>query len=128
LGRWQRGALPADADDARPHGRRAHGAQDRLRARRRRPQASSADAGLRRADSHHRLRPPRDVRPMSTATLVPETRDLSGEDAWTTLGRTGRRRLLADAFLRMRVSDGFSHARSLAFMTSLVAVQGVLAM
>ena len=65
---------------------------------------------------------------MSTAALVPETRDLSGEDAWTTLRRTGRRRLLVDAFMRMRVSDGFSHARSLAYMTSLVAVQGVIAL
>jgi YihY family inner membrane protein len=64
---------------------------------------------------------------MSTASLVPETRCLSGEDAWTTLRRTGRRRLLKDAFMRMRVSDGFSHARSLAFMTALVAVQGVIA-
>lgn len=64
---------------------------------------------------------------MSTAAVVPETRGLSGEDAWTTLGRTGRCRLLVDAFGRMRYSDGFSHARSLAFMTSLVAVQGVIA-
>jgi YihY family inner membrane protein len=64
---------------------------------------------------------------MSTAALVPETRDLSGDDAWTTLRRTGRRRLLLDAFGRMRYSDGFSHARSLAFMISLVAIQGVIA-
>jgi YihY family inner membrane protein len=64
---------------------------------------------------------------MSTATVVPETTDLGGDDAWTTLRDTGRRRLMADAFTRMRVSDGFSHARSLAFMTSLVAIQGVIA-
>jgi YihY family inner membrane protein len=64
---------------------------------------------------------------VSTAALVPETRGLSGEDAWTTLRRTGRGRLLKDAFMRMRVADGFSHARSLAFMTALVAVQGVIA-
>lgn len=64
---------------------------------------------------------------MSTAAAVPETRGLSGEHAWTTLRRVGRRRLLADALLRMRVSDGFSHARSLAFLTSLVAVEGVIA-
>ncbi len=63
---------------------------------------------------------------MSTASVVPETRGLSGDDAWLTLRRVGRRRLLADAFRRLRVSDGFSHARSLAFMTSLVAVQGVI--
>jgi YihY family inner membrane protein len=65
---------------------------------------------------------------VSTATLVPETRSLSGDDAFTTLRRTGRRRLLEDAFQRMRVADGFSHSRSLAFMTSLVAVQGVIAL
>ena len=64
---------------------------------------------------------------MSTATFVPETRGLSGEDAWATLRRTGRRRLLLDAFGRMRYSDGFSHARSLAFLTSLVAVEGLIA-
>ncbi len=63
---------------------------------------------------------------MSTASLVPETFDLSGDDAWTTLSRVGKRRLLGDAFMRMRVADGFSHARSLAFMTTLVAVQGVI--
>ncbi len=63
---------------------------------------------------------------MSTASLVPETFDLSGDDAWTTLSHVGKRRLLKDAFIRMRVADGFSHARSIAFMTTLVAVQGVI--
>jgi YihY family inner membrane protein len=64
---------------------------------------------------------------MSTANLVPETRELSGDDAWQALRRTGRRRLLVDAFMRMRVSDGFSHARSLALLISLVALQGTIA-
>jgi YihY family inner membrane protein len=63
---------------------------------------------------------------VSTASLVPETFDLSGDDAWTTLSRVGKRRLLKDAFMRMRVADGFSHARSIAFMTTLLAVQGVI--
>lgn len=63
---------------------------------------------------------------MSTATLVPETRGLSGDDAWAVLHRTGRLRLLKDAFQRMRFADGFSHARSFAFMTALVAVQGII--
>ena len=63
---------------------------------------------------------------MSTATLVPETRNLAGDDAWAVLQRIGRLRLLKDAFQRMRVADGFSHARSIAFMTALVAVQGVI--
>ena len=65
---------------------------------------------------------------MSTARLVPETRDLSGDDAWMTLRRIRRGRLLKDAFLRMRVADGFSHARSMALLISLVAVQGLIAL
>ena len=65
---------------------------------------------------------------MSTANLVPETRDLTGDDAYKTLRRTGRRRLLVDAFKRLRVADGFSHARSLAFSTVLVVVQGTIAL
>ncbi len=64
---------------------------------------------------------------MSTANVVPETWELTGDDAWHALRRTGRLRLLRDAFLRMRVSDGFSHARSLGFLISLVLVQGVIA-
>lgn len=63
---------------------------------------------------------------MSTASLVPETRNLSGDDAWSTLRRVGRRRLVIDAVGRMRVSDGFSHARSLAFLTSLATIQGII--
>ena len=37
-------------------------------------------------------------------------------------------RLLRDAFERFRASDGFSHARSMAFATSLILVQGVIAL
>ena len=66
---------------------------------------------------------------MSTATA--RSRDVGAprrrRDAAPSL-RTGRRRLLVDAFLRLRVADGFSHARSLAFMTSLVLVQGLIAL
>lgn len=65
---------------------------------------------------------------MSTAARVPETWELTGDDAWRTLKRTGRRRLLRDAFLRLRVSDGFSHARSLAFATALLLVQAIVAL
>jgi YihY family inner membrane protein len=64
---------------------------------------------------------------MSTATKVPETWKLTGDDARETLMRTGRQRLLRDAFVRLRAADGFSHARSLAFVTSLVLVQGLIA-
>jgi len=64
---------------------------------------------------------------LSTATPVPETWNLGGDDAWRVLRATGRRRLLADAFMRLRVADGFSHARSLAYATSLVFVQAIIA-
>src|SRR4051812_6689029 len=65
---------------------------------------------------------------MSTARAVPETIELTGDDAWATLKATGRRRLLQDAFVRMRYADGFSHARSMAFLLSLVLVQGIIAL
>jgi YihY family inner membrane protein len=64
---------------------------------------------------------------MSTATTVPETWELTGDDARKMLMETGRRRLVKDAFSRLRAADGFSHARSLAFVTSLVLVQGLIA-
>jgi YihY family inner membrane protein len=64
---------------------------------------------------------------LSTATPVPETWELGGEDARRTLARCGRRRLLRDAFVRLRVADGFSHARSLAYATTLVLVQAIIA-
>src|SRR4051794_12570944 len=63
---------------------------------------------------------------MSAARFVPETWELSGDDARDTLRRTGRKKLVRDAFVRFRASDGFSHARSLAFVTSLLLVQGVI--
>lgn len=65
---------------------------------------------------------------MSTAKLIPETWDLTGDDARKTLRDCGRRNLLRDAFQRLRWSDGFSHSRSMAFMLSLAAVQGMIAM
>jgi len=63
---------------------------------------------------------------VSSAALVPETRGLSGDDAWLVLKRTGWLRLARDAFRRLRVADGFSHARSLAFMITLVAIEGLI--
>jgi YihY family inner membrane protein len=65
---------------------------------------------------------------MSTATPVPETWELTGDDARETLLHTGRRTLIRDAFARLRAADGFSHARSLAFMISLVLVQAIIAL
>src|SRR5664279_5647146 len=63
---------------------------------------------------------------MSTANLVPETWRLTGDDAKQTLARTGRTRLIKDAFTRLRFSDGFSHARSMAFLGFLLFVQAVI--
>src|SRR4051812_2920826 len=64
---------------------------------------------------------------MSSAHLVPETWELTGDEARRTLRDIGRGRLLKDAFVRLRVADGFSHARSLAYLTTLVCVQGIIA-
>ena len=63
---------------------------------------------------------------MSTAAAVPETWELSGDDAWETLGTTGRLRLAADAFRRFRAADGTSHARSMAFLSGLIVIQGIV--
>ncbi|MBR7836618.1 YihY/virulence factor BrkB family protein [Actinospica durhamensis] len=70
---------------------------------------------------------------MSTATKVPQTRDLSGDelsadDAWSTLKHTGVRTLLRDSFIRFRYSDGFSHARALAFQICLAVIPAVIAL
>ncbi len=63
---------------------------------------------------------------MSTAAAVPETWELSGDDAWETLRTTGRARLASDAFRRFRAADGTSHARSMAFVSMLIVIQGVI--
>ena len=65
---------------------------------------------------------------MSSANNVPETFGLSGDDAWETLKDAGRLRLIRDAFKRLRAADGFSHARSMAFISTLVLVQGLIAL
>ncbi|MFJ8196832.1 YihY/virulence factor BrkB family protein [Streptomyces sp. NPDC096152] len=64
---------------------------------------------------------------MGTATTVPETRDMSGEElsadeAWASLRRYGGWHLLRDAFLRFRYADGFSHSRALALQTVLAVI------
>ena len=63
---------------------------------------------------------------MSTASRVPETWELTGDDARETLASTGTVRLLKDSLERLRRADGTSHSRSLAFVTSLVLVQGLI--
>ncbi len=66
-------------------------------------------------------------RAMSTANQVPETWGLTGDDARQTLERTGRWTLVKDAFKRLRYADGFSHARSMAYATTLVFLEGIIA-
>ncbi len=63
---------------------------------------------------------------MSTANPVPETWELTGDDAKKTLEHTSRSALAKDAFTRLRMSDGFSHARSMGFLVILVFVQVVI--
>ncbi|MFF0384861.1 YihY/virulence factor BrkB family protein [Streptomyces sp. NPDC004286] len=64
---------------------------------------------------------------MGSATKVPETRDMTGDElsadeAWLTLRRYGGWSLLRDAFLRFRYADGFSHSRALALQTVLSVI------
>jgi YihY family inner membrane protein len=63
---------------------------------------------------------------MSNASLVPETRDLTGDDAWATLKHHGRWRLVKEGWERLLAGDGFTHARSLAFSIVLVAIEGLI--
>ena len=65
---------------------------------------------------------------MSTANHVPETWGLTGDDAVQTLERTGRGALIRDAFKRLRYADGFSHARSMAYLTTLIFLQATIAL
>lgn len=65
---------------------------------------------------------------MSRAEPVPETYDLTGDDAMSTLKRTHWQRLLARSFDRLRSADGFSHARALAFTIALLLVEGLIAL
>jgi hypothetical protein len=64
---------------------------------------------------------------MSTATLVPETYELEGDDALRTLRVTGRWRLVKDSFRRFRYADGFSHSRALAFQVTLSLLPATIA-
>jgi YihY family inner membrane protein len=64
---------------------------------------------------------------MSTATSVPETYELEGDDALRTLRTTGWGRLARDSFVRFRAADGTSHSRSLAFQVMLTLLPFVIA-
>ncbi|GGX93054.1 YihY/virulence factor BrkB family protein [Streptomyces fructofermentans] len=64
---------------------------------------------------------------MGTATKVPETRNMSGEElsadeALVSLRRYGRWPLLRDSFVRFRYADGFTHSRALALQTVLSVI------
>jgi YihY family inner membrane protein len=64
---------------------------------------------------------------MSTATSVPETYELEGDDALRTLRRTGWAQLARDSFQRFRAADGFSHSRALAYQITLALLPAVIA-
>ncbi|MDQ3372252.1 MAG: YihY/virulence factor BrkB family protein [Actinomycetota bacterium] len=66
---------------------------------------------------------------MSTAESVPCTwHELEGDEALETLRRCGRRRLVIDAIARFRAADGFSHARALAFQSTLTLLPALIAL
>jgi YihY family inner membrane protein len=64
---------------------------------------------------------------MSTATSVPETYELEGDDALRTLRHTGWAQLAKDSFVRFRAADGTSHSRSLAFQVMLTLLPALIA-
>ncbi|MCB0998436.1 MAG: YihY/virulence factor BrkB family protein [Acidimicrobiales bacterium] len=63
---------------------------------------------------------------MSSAAPVPETRDLTGDDARATLRQLPVRTMLRDTASRLRVADGVSHARALAFQLVLAVIPGAI--
>ena len=64
---------------------------------------------------------------MSTATTVPETHRQDAGDARDQLRRTGTKRLLWDAAIRFRSSDGTSYARALGHSSVLTLIPAVIA-
>ena len=64
---------------------------------------------------------------MSTATRVPDTHGLEGDDALRTVRDTGLGHLLRDSFIRFRYADGFSHSRALAFQFTLTLIPALIA-
>ena len=70
---------------------------------------------------------------MTTATRVPVTTDMSGdeldaEDAWDTVRHHGLRRLVAESFLRFRYGDGFTNSRALALQIALAVIPFLIAL
>ncbi|WP_392667623.1 YihY/virulence factor BrkB family protein [Streptomyces sp. LN785] len=69
---------------------------------------------------------------MSTATKVPVTSDMSGDElsadeALQSLRRYGHWPLIRDSFIRFRYADGFSHSRALALQTVLALIPMAIA-
>src|SRR3712207_4908582 len=66
---------------------------------------------------------------MTTARAVPATHgELEGDEAFETLRRAGRRRLVLDSIARFRAADGFSHSRALAFQLTLTILPAMIAL
>lgn len=63
---------------------------------------------------------------MSTARVVPETRGMEQADAWDVLRRNESRALARDTVTRLRMADGFSHGRALAFQAALTLLPGAI--
>ncbi|MBP2705834.1 YihY/virulence factor BrkB family protein [Microbispora sp. RL4-1S] len=69
---------------------------------------------------------------MGTATPVPETTTMSGDelsadDAYAAIRRYGGWHLIRDSYTRFRYGDGVSHARALAFQICLAVIPGAIA-
>jgi len=64
---------------------------------------------------------------MSTVTAVPETHRQGAGDARDQLRKTGTMRLLRDAAIRFRASDGTSYARALGHSSVLTLIPAVIA-
>ncbi len=63
---------------------------------------------------------------MSTASVVPETWELTGDDARRTLHDASLPAVLTGSAERFRWADGFSHSRALAFQLVLSFIPGVI--
>jgi YihY family inner membrane protein len=63
---------------------------------------------------------------MSSASTVPETSVLTGERAVATIGDTRFWPLVRDSIMRLRVADGFSHCRAVAFQAVLALIPGTI--
>ena len=118
---------------ARRSSRTTAGRDDRGDARAPRcPTSSTAATARRPSTSSSRVEPAavtvvraRGGRPMSTATTRPRDRRAHRRRRpRDPARRSGSGASCSDAFLRLRFADGFSHARSLAFLGALVLVQG----